>query len=771
MMIIPFALGSLIGASALNCFSALPHLHTILLFSAALLVATLLIGLTKKPILHKCCIALLGSIVGFNWAYFQATQRLSWQLPSEDIQERVTICGQVTGVSQRFEKALRFDVAISQYQGKPLNVNAKVRLFWPEATVDFTDKDNLCALVKLKPRWHLANPGTVDQEKQLFLEGIQATGSLILLNNYQRSSQYSLTRHRQNLNERIRDLLGDKPFLGVIQATTLGLYQNITAEQWRVFQATGTVHAIAISGLHISFVALLCGGLVTILVRRFPWMTTLYPAKFYGAIASIIGALIYAALAGFSIPTQRALIMILVVLLALLKRQPLLSWYGLAYAWIGIFLIDPLATLQVGFWLSFGCVGALIYGNSHTQSTNKWQKWVIPQLVVFVGLLPLCSYFFNQVPLLSPIANMLALPIIDLIVVPASLLGLLLMGISEKLAMLSFWVAHSALEIIWYVLEKLSLVSFAIWQQVQIPSFYLFLAFIAAIFLLAPKGLPGRWMSIIGFLPMILYQSPKPHDGECYFTLLDVGQGLAAVIQTSHHTLLYDAGPRYGKDDAGRRVIIPFLLTQDIDRLHKVIISHSDLDHRAGLQSLQSLPIDEIISSEPSRLILPAKQCLAGETWEWDGVRFTLLNPFSIEEKKRNNLSCVLKVSTANHSILLTGDIEQAAEEKLLHKYATDLKSSLLVVPHHGSLTSSSEAFVKAVSPKYALYPVGLANQYRFPKQRVLQRYEEVGAKNLLVSHTGALMFRLNDIEELTPPIHWRDTSGHYWHTKWKMEK
>ncbi len=768
-MIILIALGSLIGASALNSFSTLPQPIYVVLFCASLLATQLFLWFVNKQKFRYISYIIISGIAGFSWAYFQAVQKLSWQMPAADIQQKIFICGQVAGISQWQANALRFDVELNHYQGKPITTaGVKVRLFWPKATVDFADGDSLCCYAKLKPRWHLSNPGTVDQEKQFFLEGIAASGKLISLAEYKLSDHFSITRWRQYLNQRISTLIGDKPFLGVIQATTLGLYQNITPEQWFVFQATGTIHAIAISGLHISIVALLCGGWVTFLVARFPRLTNLYPAKCYGAVCALIGAFIYCALAGFSIPTQRALVMILVAIVALLKRQPILSWHCLALALIGILIVSPLAPLQIGFWLSFGCVAALIYGSSHINSSSLWQKWVIPQFVVFIGLLPLCSFFFEQIPLISPIANMIVLPLMDLVVVPASLIGLLLTGVSSSLATFSFFIAHLALELSWWVLEKLAHVSFNIWHQGHMPFIYLLIAMLSAVLLLAPRGFPARKIGWLGFLPMIFYQGPHPAFGECHFTLLDVGQGLAAVIQTQHHALLYDAGPVYGADNAGRRIIKPFLGDQHIKALDKVMISHSDLDHRGGLDGLTDFPIGEVLSSEPTRLNMNARDCIAGESWEWDGVAFTILNPPLVDKhnvnQKRNNLSCVLKVTVGNKSILLTGDIEQGAEKVLLEQAPDLLTSDLLVVPHHGSLTSSSQAFVQAVSPKYALFPVGLANQYGFPKQAVLKRYEEVGAINLLVSQTGALMFRLKQADELTPPIHWRDTSRHYWH-------
>ncbi len=765
-MLISVALGLLTGTSALNVFPTLPQTLHIGIGCGCLLVTSLLIWFYKSSF-KIIAVFLLMCSIGFAWAYIGALQNLQWELPKQDISKVIKICGIVNGITQQREQTLRFDVALNQYQDKVVT-NALIRLHWQNPQYSLKHGDTFCGTVKLKPRWHLSNPGARDQEKQLFLEGIHATGKLVSLDNYQPSHAFSLTAKRQKFNDNLASMIGDKPFLGVIQATTLGVYHNITPEQWRLFQATGTVHAIAISGLHISVIAMLCGGWATFLARRSYRLTNRMPAKCYGAIFALIGAIVYSAIAGFSIPTQRALVMILIAITALLKRQRLFSWHALALACIGILLIDPLAPLQIGFWLSFACVGALIYGGSQ-KPKRWWEKWIVPQSVVFIGLIPLCALFFQQLQWLSPLANMITLPLIDFFIVPCCLVGLGLSFISTPLAKCVLIIANMALEVVAWILEKLIAIPSHYAEIGTVPWLYLLMALLASLILIAPKGIPGKHWAWLGFLPMLLYGGERPKTGECFFALLDVGQGLAAVIQTQHHTLLYDAGPQYGQsDNAGKRIIKPFLLANHLNYVDKVIISHGDLDHRAGLAAFEQNEIGEILSSEPHRLDKPSSVCKAGDSWEWDGVRFTLLNPMPniTQSKNRNDHSCVLRVATAYHSILLTGDIEHFAEQSLLNSYPSMLPSSILVVPHHGSLTSSSQAFIQAVSPIYALFPVGMANQYGFPKRAVLQRYEEGGAKNLLVSHTGALIFRLTNKATLAPPLVWREKNRRYWHSR-----
>ncbi|MBS0289446.1 MAG: DNA internalization-related competence protein ComEC/Rec2 [Proteobacteria bacterium] len=782
MMLISIAIGTLLGTVGLNCFSTLPQLQNIVVLITSILGLAVLFLFVSKQKLILLSSMLFAICVGFCWAFYCAQQKM-WRLPQEDILKPITFCGTVTGVMRSFSNTLRFEVRLHRYQENTITQPIKVRLYVTDLLLK--DSDQICGIAQLKPNWHLSNPGSFDQEKQLFSEGIVATGKLLHVHEIKKSNKISIHRLREKLIDRMDEIIGDKPYLGVIQATTLGIYHKVTPLQWQLFQTTGTVHAIAISGMHISFVALLCGGWITLLVKRFPKLTNRMPAKYYGAIFGLIGAWIYAALAGFSIPTQRALMMIVVAGIALFKGQPLLSWHALALAWLGIFIVDPLAILQIGFWLSFGCVGALIYGASHLPEKPAWRKWILPQWIVFIGLLPWCLLFFHQIPLLSPIANIIVLPVIDLLIIPACLLGLILSCISKSLAGMVWSIAEYALECVGWILSQLSNMPFNMWQQGDVPWMYLLFGFFASLGLLAPKGILGKQWLWLGFLPMLFYQGKRPLHAEFYFTLLDVGQGLAAVIQTRHHTLLYDAGPEFGKNnDAGRSVIIPFFLTQHIKRLDKVVISHGDLDHRGGLRSLDKWPIEDILSSETHRLSRSSRRCIGGEQWEWDGVTFLILNPLdevkehayqhqeaSAVYKKRNNISCVLKVTTGDQSVLLTGDIEKGAESLLLKRSKADLKSTVLVVPHHGSLTSSSEEFIKAVSPKYALFPVGMNNRYGFPKQTILARYQAMGVKNLIVSQTGALMFQLNKTNELTPPVRWRDTVRRYWHYSYYLEK
>lgn len=765
-MLIPFALGSLSGALMLNFFKSLPsNIFLLVILISALLLSIGIFGLANKNNTRQVSIFIIGAMLAFSLACWKAKSRLNWSLPANVVQSAVFIEGKVEGICQTSKEGMRFDVKLRVLQNEKLkkSTQVKIRLFWKNPTSTLAHGDTIQAVVKLKKPWHFANPGGFDQEKQFFIEGIRATGKVLTLQKIATDKSFSIIRMRQDISQKIHRLLAEKPLLGIMEAMTLGISSEITSSQWQTFQGTGTSHMVAISGQQVALVALFCFYVVCFLVRRSQKLTSLYPDKYYGAWAAIVGAFFYSALAGFSIPTQRSLIMIVIAMAALLRGQPIFTWTRLALAWICIALIDPLAPLQLGFWLSFGCVAALIYGHSHYRG-RKWRQWVFPQWIVFIALLPISLVFFHQTALYSPLANMLALPVISFIVVPLTFIGLLLLPASMPMAegILNF--AHFSLQGIWTILEKLAALPYHLIQLTSISWPILIVSGLSILLLLAPKGIPGRHFGWIALVPLFLHPVKPIAYGSFRFTLLDVGQGLSAVIQTQHHTLLYDAGPEYGRaGDAGQRVIKPFLKANQIATLDKIVISHSDLDHRGGLKSLSDLVKGEILTSEPLRLRFSAEQCQAGQSWEWDGVVFKMLGPTKLDVKKRNDLSCVLKVSTHTYSVLLSGDIEKNAEKEIRDAYLEELKSTILVVPHHGSLTSSTDNFIQAVSPEYALYPVGKDNHYGFPRSQIMGRYTEKGCKNLISWQTGALTFLLPAGGPLVPPTAYRQQNTRFW--------
>ncbi|TPW17561.1 MAG: competence protein ComEC, partial [Halothiobacillaceae bacterium] len=494
-----------------------------------------------------------------------------------------------------------------------------------------------------------------------------------------------------------------------------------------------------------------------------------YPAPQVAALAAIAGAVIYSALAGFSIPTQRTVIMIVVVMLGVIMRHRGAIGETLALALLLVLLWDPFATLAPGFWLSFGAVALLIYGMSGRLNQNTlWWRWGRAQWLMAVGLAPLLLLFFQKSSVTAPLANLVAVPWVSLLVVPLVLVGTLLLPwvpfIGEGLLRL----ADLLLQLIWYGLTLLADPAWSQWSPSALPGWSIVAAVMGVILLLAPRGLPLRYLGLLWLLPLWLLKPGAPQQGEVWFTLLDVGQGLSAVVRTQHHTLVYDTGPGLGREfNAGSTVLLPFLQYEGVRAVDRLIIGHGDADHIGGARALtEGIAVEEVLTSVPAQVDWMSSQfCDAGRTWQWDGVTFELLHPRQHDGLHHNNHSCVVRIEGEQGSILITGDIEKEAEHRLVREQAERLKSDILVVPHHGSATSSTESFIEAVRPQFALFPLGYRNRYGHPKARVVERYRQRGIVMLDTATAGAISFRLSKKEVLRPKS-FRATSRYYWHRK-----
>jgi competence protein ComEC len=580
---------------------------------------------------------------------------------------------------------------------------------------------------------------------------------------------------RQHLRDAINTALQDHPLRGIVQALAIGNRQQISPAQWDTLIRTGTSHLVAISGLHVGLVA----GFAFFMARR-GWRCSaraalLWPAHKAAAVVALFTASAYALLAGFSVPTQRALVMVAVVMLAVLLQRRTRVSSLLALALLAVLLLDPMAVLAAGFWLSFGAVAVIVYGMSGRsgESHRWWWRWGRAQWLVAVGLLPLLIGLFQQASLVAPLANLVAVPWVTLLSVPLTLLGSLLLGLipglGEGLLLLAAW----SLQGLWWLLEMMGQWPQAQWQQGTAPWWAVACALPGVVWLLAPRGVPARWVGGVWLLPLLLARPAELAPGEAHFALLDVGQGLAAVVQTRRHVLVFDTGPRFSSGfNTGEAVLAPYLRARGIGHIDTLIVSHGDNDHRGGVEGLRNeFPVQRVLSSVPQRfrtrgLAQEVAACRDGQNWQWDGVQFTVLNPQAEAEAARsdNNRSCVLRVQAGSQRLLLTGDIEAAAEQTLVQRHGEALAAELLVVPHHGSLTSSTPEFIAAVAPRVALFPVGYRNRFGFPKPLVVERYRQRGVQLFDTAHHGALEIRLGDEAELRQIHAYRQDAARYWH-------
>jgi len=477
----------------------------------------------------------------------------------------------------------------------------------------------------------------------------------------------------------------------------------------------------------------------------------------------------YALLAGFGVPAQRTLYMVTIVAAALwLNRNYSLSQL-LALALLAVLIPDPWAVLSPGFWLSFGAVFLILLVTAHRLGKIHWlAQYGRVQWAMMIGLTPPLLALFQQVSLVSPLANVIAIPLVSLIVVPLTLLGTIVPW------SLPLWLAHFTLVFTMHVLEWLNTLPQAVWTQHAPPAWSIPAAMLGVIWILLPRGFPARWLGLILMLPLFFSPRSQLPNGVLSITVFDVGQGLSVAAQTHNHALLYDTGPDFSGDaDSGNRILAPALRGMGVSRLDNLILSHDDIDHTGGTASLlESLPVDELITSvAPDRAWLAdagkITACTDGQNWRWDGVAFEMLHPAADQgtdarNPHDNDKSCVLRISTGTQQVLLVGDMENLTEQRLLKLHPDKLKTTVLVVPHHGSKTSSGEDFVAAAQPEYAIFTVGYRNRFGHPRPEVVARYAATGAKLLRTDETGAVLIRINpqnlQIETL------RQSQPRYWH-------
>lgn len=584
----------------------------------------------------------------------------------------------------------------------------------------------------------------------------------------EKANGYELLILRQTLYDKLKGVNSATGYGGILIALAMGERTGIIPEQWQVFRATGTSHLVAISGLHIGLLA----GFIFIIVRKlWPYCgnaALVVASPRAAAISALIGATFYAALSGFAVPSQRALIMLAIIMLSIFWRHKVQSSQVLSLALLSVLLLDPIAVLSPGFWLSFAAVAIIGLAAFGRLSIDKsWKIWGRLQWRISLALIPLLIFLFQQASLISPIANLFAIPLVSFVVVPLVLLSASVVSLAPDFAVIMFSLADVSLSALWEVLVYLANIPISQWYAAKPGLLSLCLASLGFVLLLTPRGWPAKYFGFFLIVPLLWPpDTQEPNEGAVDVTLLDVGQGLAAVVQTSQHALLFDTGARFSESfDTGAAVILPFLREKNIKKLDMLIVSHKDNDHSGGLKSIQSeIRIDKLLSSYP---LQGAKQCFSGQSWEWDGIFFEILNPDEfISYKKRNNASCVLRVSKGKKVLLLTADIEKRAEKRLLKHEKMKLKATYLVAPHHGSKTSSSQAFLDAVDPEYILIPVGFRNRYRMPHSSVMQRYQARHIRILESYKSGAISFTFDEKSSTQIPDEYRKESHKYWNSR-----
>lgn len=753
--------------------------------------------------LRQLGLLIVSFLFGFAWASLFAQNYLAQELPTEWEGRDLTLIGTVDSLPHRFAQGVRFNFAIEKtWPDAALaeRLPSKVSLSWyasPQSTDNFAIGDvqpgeRWQLTVRLKRPYGNANPLGFDYEVWLLEQGVRATGTVRPegASKNQRLASFvwsvgNLVEYsRAVLRARIHEALPAAPYAGVLVALVVGDQREVSQSDWKVFNRSGIGHLVSISGLHITMVAGLFAGLLFYLWRHSFFigarLPLLLPAQKVAALGGALMALLYVALAGFGVPAQRTLYMLLVLALALWMGRLTGISHILCLALGVVVLLDPWAVLWPGFWLSFGAVAVLLFAGSGRLAlppSNNWRESLrrawnsasATQYAVTVGLVPLTLLLFAQISLISPLANAIAIPLISFVVTPLSLIG------SVLPAPLSSWLlqlAHACVASLALFLQWLSAYPLAVWA-LPVPQFWMFaLAMLGTLWLLAPRGWPLRWLGLICWLPLFLRDEIHPASGEMTVTAFDVGQGMALLIETAQHRLLYDSGPYYSPEsDGGSRVLLPYLHARGIHALDTLIISHNDNDHSGGaLSLLGQVQLGTVLSSlSLESAIVKAsnlhQRCQAGQRWVWDGVVFEMLQPgaasYASNKWKPNARSCTLKISTAKFSILLPGDIEAIQEDELVHSIPEKLGATVLLAPHHGSGTSSTAAFLETVHPELALFQVGYKNRYHHPKQEVFERYADFGIKRLRTDEAGAITLQFGNTLAISE---YRNEHARYWY-------
>jgi competence protein ComEC len=735
-------------------------------------------------------VALIGLLLfAFSSAGLRAQVRLFDALPAELEGRDLVVTGVVAQLPHRLPEGMRFvfDVESATLQGQPASVPSRIVLGWyggvQEERVMFAPYEQLAAgqrwrfVVRLKQPHGSVNPHGFDHELWMFEQGLRASGSVRATEReaaqlLQTNAGAPIERLRQRVRDAIYARVPDARAAGVLAALSVGDQAAIERADWDVFRITGIAHLVSISGLHVTMFAWLAAALISRLWRMSARAMLWLPAATTARWGGLAAATAYSLLAGWGVPAQRTVWM--------LATAALLSQLGLRWPWPLVLLVvaavvtmlDPWALLQAGFWLSFAAVGLLIVASPIDDAPPRgnavWRALrnsLRTQVVATVGLAPLTLLFFQQMSLIGFIANIVAIPLVTLVITPLALAGVVVpplwsLGAACVKAMTS-------------ALQTLAALPGAVWTAAAAPWWMQAAALLGAALLVMRVPWHVRVLALPLMLPLFMPPVERPADGTMQLTVADIGQGSAILVRTRTHALLHDAGAQYAPDsDAGTRVLVPLLRAFGVQRLDLLMLSHRDIDHVGGAPALMAAfevtaLSSSIEASHPLRIAHNNhRRCEAGQSWQWDGVRFDVLHPrvedYARTDAKPNTMSCVLAVTDARgQRVLLTGDLEAEQEARLVREQPAALKSVVLLVPHHGSKTSSSAAFLDAVAPATALVQAGYRNRFGHPAPGVVARYEARGIALVRTDVCGAWQWT-SDAPAQTGCA--RDAARRYWH-------
>lgn len=712
--------------------------------------------------------AIVAFLLGIVWAGVHGQMQLRQDLDPGLEGRDITVIGHIAAIPETEVYGVRFAFEVDSAD-VPLPKRLELTWYAPPVSVHAAERWQL--QVRLKRRHGFANPGGFDYEGMLFREGVGATGYIRESNANQRLGVVAgehLLKVRAALTEAIADAIPAASMQGVVRGLAVGDQQAIGSEAWQVFARTGTTHLMAISGFHIGMVAWLFAWLGARLIylpaaQRWRWSAPDLRALF--GMSAAVG---YSLLAGMSVPTQRTLVMLAVYFGAGLLRREVNIWHSFGLALLLVLLIDPFAPLSVGAWLSFGAV-AIILLNQHGRvgRGSSWRHFLNIQWVVSLGLVPLLLSSFGSVSLVAPLVNLVAIPLFSAVLVPLVLIGCALLMVHT--AMAAWWLGWVAwgMAQVFVGLQWAANLSWASWYAPQAALWAMALLVLGTILLVLPWAWPLRVSGLLGCLPALCWQPALVPHGGFIMTTLDVGQGLAVVVQTRSRVLLYDTGPRFQSGrNTGELVVLPYLRATGVRQLDMVVASHGDDDHVGGMGAvLAGMPVRRVLLGPSVEPLPQAVSCQRGQRWQWDGVQFDVLHPGPEHgAQSDNNQSCVLRIQGVGGSALLLGDIEKRIEHDLVGSGLIQ-PSTVVEAAHHGSRSSSTDALVQAARAEWVVFSAGYRNRWGFPKDEVLARWQATGARSVSTIEAGAVTASVFP-EQAVEMRRYRQQRRRYWQTQ-----
>lgn len=692
-------------------------------------------------------------LLGAALCGLHATFALSVQLPASMEQGDAVVRGRIVGLPMHEPQRTGFMFRVADDASLPAALRGRLlRLSWYDDRREGPDlrRHGLHAgsawtfTVRLRAPRGLRNPGWFDSEKRAMAQRVTAVGYVRSADPVTRlDGGRGVDSWREGVATRI-DAVVRHDSARYVRALAIGDTRGLGDLDWEALRATGLTHLVAISGFHVGMVGGFFALVATGVWWCLPWLGRWLPRPQAAAIVALLGSAAYAAVAGWELPTVRTVLMIAVVVIARLTRRHLRIADSLGYAAIAVMLVDPMSVLSAGFWLSFAGVAWLVWCLPDARELSKLRGLLTSQWVATIGLLPLTVILFGQASLAGPVANLVAIPWWSLVVVPLALVGTGLEALHSGAGDWAWRGAAWAFDLSWPLFDWLAASPVSLWWLPEPHFLALPLALFAAFWMLLPRGVPGKGLAVLLWLPLLWPDRELPREGEVELVVFDVGQGLSVLIRTARHTVLYDTGPAVPEAyDAGERVIVPALQALGVRTLDAIVVSHGDADHAGGFGAVQRRFAAPVVFAPQWDRVPGASPCVMGSAWRMDGVTFRFLHPDLHFPAFRNPSSCVLRVETTHGAALLPGDIDDLVERLLLRRDASALAAELVIAAHHGSRSSSDPAFVRASGAAVVVMSAGHGNRFGHPHDEVVERWERAGAAVGTTAGGGATRFRL----------------------------